>query len=70
MDSPFTTGEAKILYGTPEFTITEPGAYVTCAVTGKKIPLANLRYWSVERQEAYCDAEAALKAYIDGGRVM
>ena len=70
MDSPFTTGEAKILYGTPEFTITEPGAYVLCAVTNKKIPLANLRYWSVERQEAYYDAEAALKAYLDGGRVM
>ena len=70
MDSPFSSGEAKVLYGTPEFTITEPGAYVTCAVTGKKIPLANLRYWSVERQEAYADAAAALKAYLDGGRVM
>ena len=70
MDSPFTTGEAKVIYGTPEFTITEPGAYVTCAVTGERIPLANLRYWSVARQEAYKDAAAALKAYLDGGRVM
>ena len=70
MDSPFTTGEAKVIYGTPEFTITEPGAYVLCAVTGERIPLANLRYWSVARQEPYKDAQAALKAYLDGGRVM
>ena len=59
--SPFSSGEAKIMYGTPEFTITEPGAYVRCAVTGDRIPLANLRYWSVERQEAYRDAAAALE---------
>ena len=70
MDSPFTTGEAKIIYDTPEFTITEPGAFVTCAVTGERIPLANLRYWSVARQEAYKDASAALEAYLAGGRVM
>ena len=37
MDSPFSTGEAKILYGTPEFTITEPGAWVVCATTGERI---------------------------------
>ena len=70
MDTPFTSGEAKIHYGTPDFTVMTPGAYVLCAVTGDKIPLANLRYWSVERQEAYKDAAAALKAYLDGGRVM
>jgi hypothetical protein len=38
-----------------------PGAYVTCAVTGKRIPLSELRYWSVDRQEAYADVEASLK---------
>ena len=32
------------------------------AVTGKTIPLDTLRYWSVERQEAYADAEASLAA--------
>jgi len=70
MDTPFTSGEAQIHYGTPDFTIMQPGAFVSCAVTGEKIPLANLRYWSVARQEAYKDAAAALKAYLDGGRVM
>ena len=33
-----------------------------CAVTGARIPLHELRYWSVERQEPYVDAEASLKA--------
>ena len=32
------------------------------AVTGVQIPLHELRYWSVERQEAYVDAEASLQA--------
>ena len=32
------------------------------AVTGGRIPLHELRYWSVERQEAYVDAEASLEA--------
>ncbi|HKG81625.1 MAG TPA: DUF2093 domain-containing protein, partial [Beijerinckiaceae bacterium] len=32
-----------------------------CAVTGEAIPLDQLRYWSVERQEAYASPEAVLK---------
>lgn len=51
--------EAVIKYGTPEYEIIRPGTYVTCAVTGKPIPLDQLRYWSVEHQEAYFDAVAA-----------
>ena len=70
MDTPFTSGEARIIYGTPEFTITEPGAYVLCAVTGERIPLANLRYWSVKRQEAYRDAAASLQAYQADGNTI
>jgi len=41
--------------------VVAPGAYVTCAVTGKRIPLSELRYWSVDRQEPYTDVEASLK---------
>jgi hypothetical protein len=37
-----------------------PGSYVICAVTGRRISLADLRYWSVDRQEPYADAEASL----------
>jgi hypothetical protein len=31
-------------------------------VTGARIPLLELRYWSVARQEPYVDAAASLKA--------
>ena len=31
-----------------------------CAVTGAPIPLDELRYWSVDLQEAYASTEAAL----------
>jgi hypothetical protein len=34
-----------------------------CAVTKRKIALEDLRYWSVDAQEAYFDAETALKRW-------
>ena len=52
---------AVLRYGTPEFHVLKPGTHVTCAVTGRVIPLEELRYWSVERQEAYVDAEASFE---------
>ena len=57
--------EAVIKYGTPEFEVISPGAYVTCAVTGKVILIEHLKYWSVEFQEAYVDAAAANQRMID-----
>jgi len=56
-------GEAKIRYLDGDFQVVAPGAYVRCAVTGMMIPLGELRYWSVELQEPYADAAAALKRY-------
>ena len=53
--------EARLRYRDGAFDIVFPGSYVTCAVTGLRIPLERLRYWSVERQEAYADAGAALR---------
>ena len=44
---------AKIKYLPNNFQVIEPGDYVECAVTGKKITLNNLTYWNVELQEAY-----------------
>ena len=38
------------------------GDFVLCAVTGKEIPIHEVKYWSVEKQEAYCDAAASLEA--------
>ena len=58
-------GEARVRYLDGDFQIVTPGAFVSCAVTGQKIPLEELRYWSVERQEPYIDAAAALSRYIE-----
>lgn len=51
--------EARVRYLDADLEVLSSGDFVTCAVTGKKIPLAALRYWSVELQEAYFDAHAA-----------
>lgn len=54
-------GEAEIKYLDGDFRVMRPGAFVRCAVTGVSIPLDELKYWSVERQEAYATPEAVLK---------
>lgn len=53
---------ARIHYLAGTFRLLSDGDHVICAVTGAQIPLHELRYWSVERQEAYVDAEASLAA--------
>ena len=62
-------GEAKIHFGASDFTIMETGSYVTCAVTGDKIPLEMLRYWNADRQEAYKDATASLEGFKRAGAI-
>ena len=53
---------AKIKYLPNNFKIIEDGDHVLCAVSGKKISLENLNYWSVDTQEAYYSyKEAHLK---------
>ncbi len=54
--------EALIRYDTPEYHVLRPGDYVVCAVTFERIALTDLKYWSVDRQEAYKDASASLEA--------
>ena len=44
--------EARIRYLDGDFQVASPGSFVRCAVTGESIPLDELRYWSVQRQEA------------------
>jgi hypothetical protein len=56
-------GEAKLKYLPGEYHILKRGEYVVCAVTGRQIPLSELRYWSVERQEPYATPEAAMTRY-------
>lgn len=60
---PNFSGEAKIHYATPDYMIMEPGAYVLCAVTGERIPVDQLKYWSEDLQEAYCTAEASFSRW-------
>ena len=61
--------EAKIRYLDGDFQILLPGGYVVCAVTGRQIPLDELKYWSVDRQEAYADAAASLEAEKRAGHI-
>jgi hypothetical protein len=53
---------ARLHYLPSTFRVLSDGDHVVCAATGVRIPLQELRYWSVERQEAYVDAEASLRA--------
>jgi hypothetical protein len=59
-------GPARLHYMDGTFRVLAPGDHVLCAVTGRAIPLDQLRYWSVARQEAYADAEASAKAERKG----
>ena len=63
-----TYGEARLRYGAGHFDVIVPGAYVVCAVSGARIPLEDLKYWSVGRQEAYAGAGAGLERHeAEGG---
>ena len=57
--------EAKIRYLDGDFQVMTPGAFVRCAVTGELIPLDELKYWSVARQEPYANAAVSLSREID-----
>jgi hypothetical protein len=54
-------GEAEVKFLDGDFRIVRPGAFVRCAVSGTPIPLEELKYWSVDLQEAYASPEAVLK---------
>jgi hypothetical protein len=53
---------ARIHYLPGTFRLLSDGDHVVCAVTGVRISVHELKYWSVERQEPYVDAEASLEA--------
>jgi hypothetical protein len=54
---------AVVHYGDGEFVVLKPGRYVICAVSGAKIPLDALRYWSPALQEAYATPNEALQRW-------
>ena len=53
--------EAVLNYSATYFSFKKKGDFVRCATTGAPIPIDELKYWSVERQEAYVDAAASLQ---------
>ncbi len=57
------SSEAVLRYLDGDYEIVRHGAYVACAVTGAHIPLDELKYWSVDRQEAYATPEAVLQRH-------
>ena len=52
-------GEARLQYGPNGFRVLRAGNHVFCAMSGVPIALDELRYWSVEHQEAYASAQLA-----------
>jgi len=50
---------ATLIYGHNGFRVVKPGKFVICAVSGEAVALEELRYWSVERQEAYASCAIA-----------
>lgn len=55
---------ARLHYMANNFRMLSPGDHVLCAVTGAAIPLDDLRYWNVERQEPYATAQIAVQAEL------
>jgi hypothetical protein len=59
--------EARVHYQPNGFRILSPGDHVVCAVSGARISLEMLRYWSVTRQEPYASAELSTRRALEGG---
>jgi len=60
---------ARVRYLPGTFRVLSNGDHVVCAVTGARIRLHDLKYWSVERQEPYVDADASLKGERRAGKL-
>ena len=55
---------ARLHYMANGFRVLSQGDHVLCAVSGEKIPLDSLRYWSVARQQPYATPEIATQAML------
>ncbi len=54
--------EAVVSYLDGTLRVLKPGTYVRCAVSSERIPLDELKYWSVEKQQAYASPREVLKS--------
>jgi len=59
---PMPAGEARVEFRDGDFRVLSPGSYVRCAVTGVAIPLDDLKYWDVDKNEAYASPQVKLKS--------
>jgi hypothetical protein len=58
------TGDLAIVrYGDGEIAVLRPGRFVLCAVSGKRVPLEDLKYWNPTLQEAYAGPTEALERW-------
>ncbi|GHH16463.1 MULTISPECIES: DUF2093 domain-containing protein [Sphingomonas] len=57
-----TDRPARLHFMANGFRVLAPGDHVVCAVSGTRIALDDLRYWSVAKQEAYASAALATEA--------
>jgi hypothetical protein len=57
--------EAKLKYMQGDFRVVVPGSFVRCAVSGETIALDDLKYWNVDRQEAYASADIAFRRHLE-----
>ena len=56
---------ATLRYEPNGFSVLSSGSHVLCAVSGERIALEALRYWSVVRQEAYATPEIATRRLME-----
>ncbi len=59
-----TDRAARLHYMANGFRVLTPGDHVDCAVTGERVPLDELRYWSVTLQQPYASAAIAMAAMV------
>ena len=53
---------ARLHYMANGFRVLAQGDHVLCAVSGERIMLEDLRYWSVAKQQAYASAAISTAA--------
>ncbi len=55
---------ARLHYMANSYRVLAQGDHVLCAVSGERIGIDDLRYWSVRLQEAYATAQIATQAAL------
>ncbi|AEU07369.1 hypothetical protein BSVBI22_B0213 [Brucella suis VBI22] len=59
------SSEAVLRYLDGDYEIVKHGSFVSCAVTGAPIPLDELKYWSVARQEPYASGPISFERELE-----